>query len=181
MREYQRLGRVVAGVVALILTWPIAARLGAPAGDSMEVGASQQENQSPFRFSRAYFVENLGQIGNREVAYYATEPLRVGFAERALLIDLHQVNSGGYDLDRIVQDPTDHRVRGVVIRAEFEGANAVQPIGLRELPTKNHFLIGEQADWRTGARSFAAVAYFDLYPGITLVYSLSDAGLKYEF
>ncbi|HEV8595305.1 MAG TPA: CARDB domain-containing protein [Thermoplasmata archaeon] len=77
--------------------------------------------------------------------------------------------------------PTSHGA-AVFVRLTFPGSHSVEPVGLGLMSQRNHYFLGsEPSHWHTDVRSYAEVAYEDLYEGIDLVYRFKDGRLKYEF
>ncbi len=67
------------------------------------------------------------------------------------------------------------------LRYSFENASMSAPQGLHPSPTLYHWLVGEAAQWRTGLRSFGALGYRSVWPGIDAVFQGEPGGLKYQF
>ncbi|KKM97152.1 hypothetical protein LCGC14_1170990, partial [marine sediment metagenome] len=66
----------------------------------------------------------------------------------------------------------------LVLRVTFPGSNAADPIGVRPRAARfNYFLGDDESKWRSGVPSFGAVVYEDLYDGIDLHVTGSDAGV----
>lgn len=114
------------------------------------------------------FTQNLGQLAASRVRFYSSSTTpRVGFAESEVLFVLAQSRTSP---------------RAVLVRAAFENANPVEPVGIEKLAYSSNFLRGQDsARSRTEVLSYRQVAYRGLYEGIDLVYSASAAGTKYEF
>ena len=70
-----------------------------------------------------------------------------------------------------------------VLRMRLVGANtAAQPEGLRELPGKRNYFIGnDPKKWHRRVPTYAQVRYKDAYPGIDLVYYGNQGQLEYDF
>jgi len=141
------------------------------------------------------FFENLGQFPDPDVMLY--QGLSYGgaaFTEDGVVMSVREPGGGGLlralmdrDLDRKGPDSElsallEQEVAGHTVRLSFVGANDVMPVGRDQLSGEHNFLIGnDPGAWRTGVRSYSQVVYEDLWEGIDLVYTLTDAGLKYEF
>lgn len=67
------------------------------------------------------------------------------------------------------------------LRYSFENASMSAPQGLHPSPTLYHWLVGEAAQWRKGLRSFGALGYRSVWPGIDAVFQGEPGGLKYQF
>ncbi len=158
--------------VAFLLLAVLVVQLTGPSGrsdDLLETGdLGGPGASSRLTIPTAYFTENVGQLGARDVLLYASlGGLQVGFGRGEVLI--HQL-------------PETLDSQGVLIRLQFRGGNLVAPEGQGELAHRSNFFIGnDPALWRTGVRNFAQVAYKGVYDGIDLVYRATESGLKYEF
>ncbi|MCS7162005.1 MAG: PKD domain-containing protein [Bacteroidia bacterium] len=70
-------------------------------------------------------------------------------------------------------------VQAHFVRIRWVGAAPVVPIGEEPEPTLYNFF---QGPWRaTGARGFRRVVYPNLYPGVTLAFTLTPQGLKWDW
>lgn len=68
------------------------------------------------------------------------------------------------------------------LRMRFEGAAAVAPEGVGASPARYHWLVGASAAaWQTDVRSYAGLAYRQLWPGVDAVFLGHAGGLKYQF
>ncbi len=67
------------------------------------------------------------------------------------------------------------------LRYSFENGTMSAPQGMQPSPTLYHWLVGETAQWRTGLRSFGALGYRSVWPGIDAVFQGEPGGLKYQF
>ena len=72
-------------------------------------------------------------------------------------------------------------MRSAEFSVAFDGANAVDPVGLDPSASVFNYLLGDPADWRTNVPSYETVAYPGLYAGIDLYTWGRRDGLKYEF
>src|SRR5437773_510939 len=87
-------------------------------------------------------------------------------------------------VSRQLQKPTDHGPRTTdVLRMKLLGANqAAKVTALEELPGKSNYFIGNDPKrWRANVPNYAKVRYFDLYPGVDLVYYGHEGELEYDF
>jgi hypothetical protein len=81
-------------------------------------------------------------------------------------------------------EPTEPpRVKVVVIRRNFEGANDSPKVeGTKELVSKvNIFRGNDQSKWLTGIRTFEQIEYKEIWPNIDMIYRGSGGNLKCEF
>jgi hypothetical protein len=68
------------------------------------------------------------------------------------------------------------------LKLDFVGADAAtRPVGRHLTPARMSYFSGPPESWRTGIRSYGAIVYRNLWPGIDLVYSGTTDRLKYEF
>ena len=70
-----------------------------------------------------------------------------------------------------------------VLRMKLVGANhSPSVVGLDELPGKSNYFIGnDPVKWRTNVVNHAKLKYYDVYPGIDLVYYGNRGHLEYDF
>jgi hypothetical protein len=70
-----------------------------------------------------------------------------------------------------------------VMAMQLMGASAnAEAAGLRELPGKNNYFIGnDPMEWRRDVPSYAAVEYKEIYPGVNLVYYGRQGQLENDF
>ncbi len=69
-----------------------------------------------------------------------------------------------------------------IIKLEFPNCNQVVPQGINPTGSITNYIIGNDPDkWYTGLNDYTSICFFDMYPGIDLVYSVSGGTLKYEF
>lgn len=66
----------------------------------------------------------------------------------------------------------ERRQRVAVVTMEMVGANpAVEIAGENEFPGKSNYFIGsERGEWRSNVPQYEEVHYYDIYPGIDVVY-----------
>jgi uncharacterized protein (TIGR03437 family) len=55
------------------------------------------------------------------------------------------------------------------------------PVGESPLPGIVNYLRGERSQWVTGVPQFGGVRYRDVYPGIDLVFHVTDGSVEYDF
>ncbi|MHA1907980.1 MAG: DUF7948 domain-containing protein, partial [Candidatus Thorarchaeota archaeon] len=73
-------------------------------------------------------------------------------------------------------------VNGASVKLDFPGSRQVLPVGEKPTGSVTNYLLGNNPSlWQTGLQDFAVLRYIDIYPGIDLLYRLSDNDLKYEF
>ncbi len=129
------------------------------------------------------FLENAGQLPDARIRYYAVAGgvaigLATGTVDLVLGAFPPSPRSSGSDHNQAVNAHS----QAAAIRIVFEGANPVEPRGLRPLTFPSNFFLGnDSANWRTGVRSYEEVVYPSLWPGIDLSYRLAEKGPKYTF
>lgn len=67
------------------------------------------------------------------------------------------------------------------LRYRFEGTAGVMPQGAQASPTVYHWLVGDSSQWQTGLKSYGAVAYRSVWPGIDAIFAGDAGGFKYQF
>ncbi|CAB5660375.1 Beta-propeller repeat [Delftia tsuruhatensis] len=67
------------------------------------------------------------------------------------------------------------------LRYSFEGGTSSAPQGVRPSATLYHWLVGQASEWRTGLRSYGALGYRGVWPGIDAVFQGEPGGFKYQF
>ena len=70
-----------------------------------------------------------------------------------------------------------------VVRMKLFGANSqAQVVGVKELPGKSNYFIGnDPRKWRTNIPTYGKVKYKDVYPGIDLIYYGNQRQLEFDF
>ncbi len=109
------------------------------------------------------FVENAGQ----------TDP-RVAFTVAGL-------DTTAFFTDEGVTWTLRRGPRRWAVRLDFADAARARPEGLDPAPTRFAWFRGPRAKWRTGVRSFRAIAYREIWPEIDLVVAARDGALESEF
>lgn len=73
--------------------------------------------------------------------------------------------------------------RACALRMKFAGAKSAPRLaGEGELEGKSNYFIGrDPRKWRTGVATYKSVRYYDLYPGIDLLYYGNQRQLEYDF
>ncbi len=125
------------------------------------------------------FVENLGQVDNPDVRFYASgDPLSVGLTTRGVVFTLFETPCAG--LDPLCPDRPSPR-RSVTFSMVFDGCAVVEPTGQMPLGFPSSFFKGGSPDmWVSGAESYEEVWYEDLYDGVDLRFYFKDGQLKYD-
>jgi len=135
----------------------------------------------------ALFVQNQGQWADSSVYYGFQRPgASIGFTENGLVFGLskevsaaqEQAGLGPDNVEKLSQAPG---YETATFSVHFEGANAVQPVGVDKADTVFNYFIGDQASWREDVAGYKTVAYKGLYDGIDLLTYGQGSGLKYEF
>ena len=135
-----------------------------------------------------YFVENQGQVDNHHVSYYVQGRDRtIYFAPDGLTFALlggpatgvRQPGPATQAPSRLAEPSGSSRW---VVKLDFLDSNSrVQPTGQKRAPAVVSYFKGPAEQRLTGLPTFAELAYFDLWPGIDLVYSGTVQRLKYTF
>jgi Ca2+-binding RTX toxin-like protein len=111
------------------------------------------------------FVENRGQVPNRDVAYYATTPsASIGFTADGIRFSL--ADKAG-------------TVQRWGLALDFVGGSA-SPTARDRQPGLVSYFSGPPSEWKTGLTTHARIVYRNLWPNIDLVYRSDGLGLKYE-
>jgi len=141
-----------------------------------------------------YFVENRGQV-DRQVAYYLQgRDTAVYFTAQGITFSLTGQGERPEAIRAFEQraawrpalfggaaDQAGAKQRWAV-KLDFIGANpGVRPVGQDSTPAVISYFKGRQDQWQAGLKTYAALAYRDLWPGIDLVYSGAGNQLKYTF
>lgn len=88
--------------------------------------------------------------------------------------------SGGVDVQAPPQ-PEDSILRGHMYRVYFEGASPSKPSAEGMLQSDiNYFIGNDPSRWKSGIRSWSAVTYRDVYPGIDVRYYTYNGQMKYD-
>jgi hypothetical protein len=125
------------------------------------------------------FKENLGQVRNPDVRYYAKgDPLTIGFTSDGIVFVLRgNGTQGPYTSTHQSGD-----AMTIVFRLEFEDSYEVEPRGVEVLQHRSQFFDGNDRDgWVTDVRSFSEVVYEGIYDGVDLRFYFLDKKLKYDF
>ena len=133
-----------------------------------------------FGVAAAVFAENQGQWADASVHYaFDGDGANVLFTEagpvfQAFSRDVTESNAAGADNDVIT--------RATQFSVQFDGANAVTPVGLEQAETVFNYHLGDdESTWRDGVATYETIAYFGLYDGIDLHTWGRRDSLKYEF
>jgi len=131
------------------------------------------------------FVENKGQL-DATVKYVARGPRgSVFFTPTEVVFEIVERRTPRLKRSHVAEPETvmPEERRGVVVRVSFPGANTDPVVeGRNALPGKVSVLRGtDSTKWQTDIRSYAAVAYRDIYPGIDLVFAGEMGELTRKF
>ena len=121
-----------------------------------------------FSLSAGHFTENMGQMREETGRYYCMgDPLSVSFGTGWVAYNIR---------------PMGNESMSTTLRIRFEGANAIEPVGLNPLPHRSNYFIGNNPDfWFTDVQNYQEILYRDLWHGIDLAYYITEQGLKYEY
>ena len=107
------------------------------------------------------FLENRGQISNKEVLFYGTiQNGKIGFCIGKIIFWIEDINS--------------------FVEYEFVNAEKIKPIAVNELTVKSNFFLGSKESY-SSVRNFNGILYENLWNGIDLFYKITPLGIKYEF
>lgn len=154
------------------------------------------------------FVENKGQITDEsgkfrpDVFYVAKfSGMDVFFTNHGVVYYFKKVTPAKLDLIRAgkIPDPYTDRewdeinrngasgddakaeLKAYRIDLHFPGTKLKKPKGFGELAQKNNYFAPAYPDGIMGVPSFKGIRYNDAYPGIDLVFHITDGRLKYDF
>ena len=115
------------------------------------------------------FIENKGQSSDEVLFEVIADGATISFTGDGSVIRLVR-----YD---------DEVPSAATVGFTYKGSSALTPAeGIEPLPTTYNFVSGNNPSaWVTGASTFGSLRYPDLYPGIDLLYTGSDDGLKSTF
>ena len=122
---------------------------------------SDRSASSSLDTTSCMFYENLGQIKNNDIRYYGCIP--------GGLI--------GFGLSKVYL--TTNEGEGSIVQSFFDSTE-VTPMGEKMGPCHSNFYLGERGTY-TNVRSFSQVRYDNLWTGISLIYTATPQGAKYEF
>ncbi|MHA1121372.1 MAG: DUF7948 domain-containing protein, partial [Candidatus Heimdallarchaeota archaeon] len=124
-----------------------------------EANLSISYKENLLQDSNGSFIENLGQLSNKDVIYYSQiAGGKIGFCKNKIVINL------GNNL----------------LSLTFDAANIVIPIALNKQITKSNYFLGDRGTY-SNVRHFETIVYYNLWQGIDLYYFTTPQGLKYEF
>ncbi|MCK5252013.1 MAG: hypothetical protein KAQ96_03655, partial [Thermoplasmata archaeon] len=124
-----------------------------------------------------HFLENLGQLSNNEIKYYAQgDPLTVGLTCNGIVFTLRSS-----DRSSMPSKPDPETSRYTSFTLMFEGCEPVKPFGVGTLDHRTNYIIGNEPDrWVRGATSYSEVLYEGIYPGVDLRFYFMDGMFKYD-
>ena len=149
----------------------------APAATAGDVGMEALDLAEALRSVDPSFTENLGQVADPDVRFYAQgDPLSVGLTRHGAVFTLRgPLEQGG----SASFAPRPARV--VSFSLTFVGSGGAGPRGATELGHRTNVLRGsDPAHWVSGAKGYGEVVYDGLYPGIGLRFHFRDGMLKYD-
>lgn len=174
-RSWASLGlKVDSHSASLVATLLIAAAPLLAAEDST-IRIMDEYGRLPLRFER-----NEGQAGG-PVRYLSRGPgYTMSVTPTEMVLSLREGNEqrGEAPLPR-----SGARGRVAVLRVKLLGGRGEAEVeGLKELPGKAHYLVGNDPKrWRPNVAAFEKVRCRDVYPGIDLVYYGRQKELEYDF
>ena len=167
----------------LLLVLPGAHALGGTGGCVVTLNSDEIESSVPF----------VGEVQKGEVQTNVAE-LPLSFIANAGQVNANvrfMVKAGKRTIffapQEIVfaasEQMEDELTRNSVVRLRFAGANEeVKVEGEKPLSGVANFFLGNDPErWHANVRPYAAITYYDLYPGMDLVYRGKQRRLKREF
>jgi len=158
--------------------------------DSTEIHSTiKQQTRTAYGTLPMSFEANYGQ-SNSQVKFLArgqgytlfltsTEAVfvftkTVSVSRDRLETSIMEMQAGSLDTDSIAC---------IVLRMQLVNTDpSTRVIGLRELPGKSHYFIGnEPKNWRSNIPHYKKVRYEEVYSGIDLIFSSKQGQLKYDF
>lgn len=164
--RFWRFGRAAALLCAVMLSLTILPLAHHPVTGPADSSATILPGVPPAAIGLA-FSENMGQIKDSSILYYASSG-GAAFARGSMTL-LSQAHENGSS-------------RGSSVRLSFVGSEGAVPVG--STPTQwrsNYFLGNDQSGWITQGANYRNLAYNGLWRGIDLVYRMTDEGMKYDY
>ncbi|MCL6600572.1 MAG: hypothetical protein K6T81_17845 [Alicyclobacillus macrosporangiidus] len=134
------------------------------------------------------FIPNAGQV-HEDVLYYMQRSGRVFyFTREQSVFTFMEASSKQRKRFKVKPQEREKReaespIRGITLALQFIGANPhVQVEGQHEAIGKvNYFIGNDPTKWVTDLSTYHEVIYKELWPGIDLLFTGKNGGLKYEF
>ncbi|MDD1705606.1 MAG: SBBP repeat-containing protein, partial [Methanoregulaceae archaeon] len=138
-------------------------------GTAGTVPVATPEDQESLTSSKPlFFIENQGQSSGEVLFEVISDGGIVFFTGDGAII-------------RVIRSVNDELISSR-IGFTYEGASGASAVkGLEPLPCSINFMRGDPSRWITGVRTYRAISYPDLYPGIDLVYEGRPEGIKSIF
>jgi hypothetical protein len=149
------------------------------------IRASLKENAETVRF-----IENRGQIKNKEVLYYFEGLRGSTYIEknkiRFVAKDIEFVDkkvSDDVQFKNVTPDKEAHLKATHTFSLEMEGANANSYIEAgKSFATHYNFLLGDRSEWASGVKASKDLMIKNVYAGIDLrLYSNSDGSFEFDW
>jgi len=184
---HKRAGPVV--IIALLLACgPLLNEdLARPGGDTLDVAdvesARPVHAEVPAAAKELFsgvgdaFVENRGQLEDREVRYYTQGgSVSIGLTDDSIIVLMRgQAQGDDPSGGSAIEGATTH------FSIRLDGCERIRPVGRGELARTTSYFHGSDASrWVRSARSFGEVAYVGLWEGVDLVLRLKGDSLKYD-
>jgi hypothetical protein len=137
-----------------------------------------------------YFIENRGHVDSRVAYYVQGQEAAVYFTAEGLTFALAEKTSirpgspGEFGQIAVRDDGAEIKECGRrwAVKLDFVGASPdVRIAAVDQTPALVSYFKGPREQWKTGLRTYGAIVYADLWPGIDLVYSGTASRLKYTF
>jgi len=134
-----------------------------------------------------YFIPNEGQVDNQVDFYVKGKDKSIYFTSQGVTFVLARPESSNTEADdyySIKKFPSNMNQTSQrwVVKLDFVGASAdVHPVGEEKTGAVISYFKGKPEDWHTGLPAYSRIVYYNLWPGIDLVYYGTVNQLKYEF
>jgi gliding motility-associated-like protein len=138
------------------------------------------ENKGQWNTELKYLASaGAGAIALTQNGYRITQSNKAEYA--AAMEALHEGGTGTADLQKAAPKPG-MVVHGHTWYVNFENASPqAEIIASKEQPGLTNYLLGtDESKWAAGCRTFTAVTYKNMYPGIDVQYYTDNNTLKYD-
>lgn len=114
--------------------------------------------------------------GSAGASFRAIAPGRhIEFNRDGVDIQVHAAESGATRTKSLGLDSATR------LRYSFDGGAPSAPQGRNPSPTTYHWMVGPPSQWLTGLKSYGALGYRNVWPGIDALFMGESVGFKYQF